>query len=111
MTTELKPAETGERTNNQSLNGERATCTLMPRELKELLISEMTASSAGQDWNYLILALGKSLPETNSEQVKVLTFIQVKSLKSILRCRSRKFCDLFFDVLYTNMHVVINTIH
>merc|ERR1712098_810680 len=42
LTAELKPSETGAVT--------RATCVLMPRELKDLLISEMTDSSAGQDW-------------------------------------------------------------
>jgi len=66
LTAQLKPSETG-----SGANGTRATCTLMPRELKDLLISEMTDSSTGQDWVHLMLALGKTLPEPIYEKVRV----------------------------------------
>jgi len=73
LTAELKPSETGAVTNILATTGAgaRATCVLMPRELKDLLISEMTDSSAGQDWLHLIQALGKNLPEPISDKVRV----------------------------------------
>jgi len=71
LTAELKPSDTGAVVTNVVTSGTRATCMLMPRELKDLLISEMTDSSAGQDWVHLMQALGKNLPETIFDKVRV----------------------------------------
>merc|ERR1712131_292900 len=71
LTAELKPSDTGAVVTNVVTSGTRATCMLMPRELKDLLISEMTDSSTGQDWVHLMLALGKTLPEPIYEKVRV----------------------------------------
>merc|ERR1719300_567544 len=71
LTEELKPSDTGAVVTNVVTSGTRATCMLMPRELKDLLISEMTDSSAGQDWVHLMQALGKNLPEPIFDKVRV----------------------------------------